>query len=241
MIGCDCEVCLSDNPRNHRTRSGVLVRAPEGDFVIDASPELRLQLVRQRVKNIEAAIFTHAHADHIMGLDDLRICGFRMDKPVGLYCEEIVEKQIRHIFHYAFDTKKKQSHKYAIPKFEICPIGLEPFELLGLTVQPIRLMHGPLPILGFRINNVAFCTDVSQVPRESWPLIQDVDVLVIDALKDQGHATHLSVKQAIAVGKQCGAKRTYLTHMSHELEYEATLAALPENVEPAWDGLVIPL
>jgi len=240
VIGCFCDVCTSSNPRNQRTRTGVLVRAPQGDFVIDTPPELRLQLVREKVHDVHAAVYTHSHADHIFGLDDLRICGFRIGTPIVLHCEENVEQQIRTSFNYAF-AEALNSHRFAIPNLEFQRIGLEPFELLGLTVRPIRLMHGKLPLLGFRINDVAFCTDVSLIPDESWPLLDGLDVLVLDALREQPHPTHFSVDQALEVVEKVKPRRAYFTHVSHTLEYEATNARLPDGVELSYDGLQIRL
>jgi phosphoribosyl 1,2-cyclic phosphate phosphodiesterase len=240
VIGCSCDVCTSTNPRNHRTRTGVLVRAPEGDFLIDTPPELRLQLVREKVPTVHAVVYTHSHADHIFGLDDLRICGYRNNKPVVLCCEHTVEQQIRASFGYAFANEVLNAHHFAIPNLEFRPIGLEPFELLGVTVQPIRLMHGKLPLLGFRIGNVAFCTDVSFIPEESWPLLDGLDVLVIDALREQPHPTHFSVGQALEVIERAKPRQAYFTHVSHSLEYEATNARLPKGVELSYDGLRIP-
>ncbi len=241
VVGCDCEVCVSSDPRNNRTRAGVLVRAPEGDFVIDTPPELRLQLLREKVRAIHAAFFTHGHADHIMGLDDLRIFGFRLEKSIPLYCEAGVEEQLRRTFHYAF-ASKKPSHRFAVPRLHFEPIApLEPIELLGLQVKPIRLMHGKLPIVGFRIGNVAYCTDVSAIPRETHGQLDGLDVLIIDALRHEPHPTHMSVKQAVAVIRRVKPKRGYLTHLSHQLDYAATNAELPDNVELAYDGLEIPI
>ena len=240
VIGCDCNVCTSSNPRNHRTRTGVAVAAPEGVFVIDTPPELRLQLVRERIPLVHAAVYTHAHADHIFGLDDLRICGHRIDRPISLYCESIVEQQIRRAFHYAFAEPDPDAHKFATPNLKIERISTEPFEVLGLELEPLRLFHGKLPILGFRIGDVAFCTDVSAIPEESWPLLQDLDVLVIDALREQPHPTHLSLGQALEVVERVRPRRTYFTHVSHSLEYDETNARLPQNVELAYDGLRLP-
>ena len=240
VIGCFCEVCTSSNPKNHRTRTGVLVRAPDGNFVIDTPPELRLQLVREKVDLVRAAVFTHSHADHIFGLDDLRICGHRMDAPVELYCEELTEEQLRTSFHYAFAPPNPNAHKFAIPRLEFRRIGLDPFELLGVTVQPIRLTHGQLPVLGFRLGNVAYCTDVSEIPEESWPLLEGLDVLVLDALRDTPHPTHFGIPQSLEVVERVQPKQTYFTHLSHSLEHEATNARLPDRVELGYDGLVIP-
>lgn len=240
VVGCECDVCLSANPRNHRTRCGVLVRAPQGNFVIDTPPELRLQLVRERVRLVHAAIYTHSHADHIFGLDDLRICGHRLDQAIPLYCEGAVETQLRTSFNYAFAETPVNSHRYALPRLRFERIGEQAFDLLGVRVQPIRLLHGNLPVLGFRIGRVAYCTDVSHIPDSSWPHLQELDVLVIDALRESPHPTHFSVDQAIEIAARSGARRTYFTHLSHSLDYEATNAKLPAGVELAYDGLRIP-
>lgn len=240
VIGCDCAVCLSTNPRNHRLRTSVAVRVPGGTFLIDTSPELRLQLVRERISVVEAVLYTHSHADHIFGLDDLRICGQYLKRAIPLYCEANVEAHIRATFAYAFVQPYPNDHPGAIPQLVFETIGLEPFDVLGQRVQPIRLMHGKLPILGFRINDVAFCTDVSAIPDESWPLLEGLDVLVIDALREKPHPTHLSVAQAIEVAERVKPRQTYFTHVSHTLEYEETNARLPAGIELSYDGLRIP-
>lgn len=241
-IGCDCETCRSTNPKNHRTRTGVVVKAPEGTFVIDTGPELRLQLVRERIPVVHAAIYTHNHADHIFGLDDLRICGHRLDRAIPLYCEEAVEKAIRQSFHYAFaEEEALNTHKYALPRLRFERIGLDPFRLLGLLVRPIRLMHGNLPVLGFRINDVAFCTDVSFIPETSWPLLEGLDVLILDCLREKPHPTHFSVSESLAIVERLKPRRAFFTHLSCSLEYEKTNALLPPHVQLAYDGLRIPL
>ena len=204
VIGCHCEVCESTDPRNHRTRTGVAVRTPQGTFLIDTSPELRLQLLREKIDLIDSVIYTHSHADHLFGLDDPEL------------------------------------HFGAIPLLEFQRIGVAPFELLGERIQPIRLIHGQLPVLGFRIANVAFCTDVSFIPEESWPLLEGLDVLIIDALRDQPHATHFGIPQALAAVERVKPKRTYLTHVSHYLDYTTTNARLPPGVELSYDSLRIP-
>jgi phosphoribosyl 1,2-cyclic phosphate phosphodiesterase len=239
VIGCDCDVCTSTNPKNRRTRTGVFVAAPEGNFVIDTPPELRLQLVREKVAIVHAALYTHSHADHIFGLDDLRICGHRLDAPVLLYCEPPVEQQLRESFSYAFNPPHPNAHRFAIPRLEFRRIDTAPIELLGLEIQPIRLLHGNLPLLGFRIADFAYCTDVSQIPEKSWPLLENLDVLVLDALRETPHPTHFSVEQAIEVVERLKPRQTYLTHVSHALEHDATNARLPAGIELAYDGLRI--
>ena len=241
MIGCHCEVCESPNPKNHRTRSGVLIKGTAGNFLIDTSPELRLQLVRERIDAVRAAVFTHPHADHLFGLDDLRIFSYYQQEIIPLYCEAETESRIRKSFDYAFNDPAEARHFGAVPQFSIRPIGVEPFELLGFWVRPIRLWHGQMPVLGYRINNVAFCTDVSRIPDDSWPLLEGLDVLVLDALREKPHATHFSVSQALEVVARVEPRQTYFTHISHALEYAATNARLPDGVALAYDGLRIPL
>jgi len=270
IVGCDCGVCKSTDPRNNRMRSGVLVRAPQGEFVIDTGPELRLQLLRSEAKMIRAALFTHAHADHIMGLDDLRIFGFRLEKEqlqiaeqqaqqdgtkfdkdecrkalnanIPLHCEEIVEEAIRNTFHYAFTDPTQHAHRFAVPRLSFSGVKPgEPLDLLGLQVTPIRLHHGKLPILGYRIGDVAFCTDVSTIPMESRELLQGLDTLIIDALRYEPHPTHLNVDQAVKWVERLKPRQAFLTHMAHDLEYHALVADLPEGIEPGYDGLVVPI
>jgi len=239
VLGCDCDVCTSTNPKNNRLRSGVLVEATAGNFLIDTPPDLRTQLLREHVKQVQAVLFTHSHADHIFGLDDLRIFGHRQDIDITLYCEAFVEQELRKSFHYAFNTPTA-AHKFAIPRLTFQEIALKPFTVLNQQVQPIRLLHGKLEILGFRINDVAFCTDVSEIPEESWPLLEGLDTLVLDCLRDTPHPTHFSVQQSLETVERLQPKQAYFTHVSHSLEYVATNARLPAGVELAYDGLKIP-
>lgn len=218
----------------------MLVRAPLGEFVVDTGPELRLQLLQNDASLIHAAIFTHAHADHVAGLDDLRIFGFRLNSDIPLYCEETVELSIRQMFSYAFIERDKLAHRFAAPRFEFRRLTPgEPFELLGLEVLPIRLHHGKLPILGFRIGDVAFCTDVSSIPSESRALLQNLDTLVLGALRYKPHPTHLHVDAAVKLARQIRPYRTLLTHMAHDLDYETLNSELPDDMAPAHDGLVL--
>ena len=240
VIGCHCAVCESTNPRNNRTRTGVAINTEQGVILIDTSPELRLQLLRERIDLVHAVIYTHGHADHIFGMDDLRLFGYRLERSVPLYCEESVEQQLRMAFPYAFTPPAQDLHHGAIPKLELRRIGLDPFEVLGQSIQPIRLIHGKLPVLGFRIANFAFCTDVSLIPDDSWPLLEGLDVLVIDALREKAHATHFGIPEALAAVERVRPRKTYLTHVSHLLEYDETNAKLPPGVELSYDGLRIP-
>jgi len=216
------------------------VQTPQGTFLVDTSPELRIQLLRERIDLVHAVIYTHSHADHLFGLDDLRLFGYRLKQAIPLYCEPLVETQIRAAYSYAFAPPDPDSHYGAVPQLRLERIGLNPFELLGVCVQPIRLIHGKLPVLGYRFGNVAFCTDVSFIPDESWPLLEGLDVFIVDALRDEPHATHFGIPQALAAIERVRPRRAYLTHVSHYLDYDQTNARLPEGVELAYDGLRIP-
>ncbi len=240
MVGCRCPVCLSENPKNNRTRSSILVRAPQGNFVVDTTPELRIQLLRESVDLVHAALFTHAHADHIYGLDDLRQFGHLLDREIPLYCEENVEQQIRQSFAYAFAELPSNRKRGAIPRFEFKRVTSTPFHLLGLTIQPVRLLHGQLPVFGYRFANIAYCTDVSEIPEESFPLLENLDILILDALRYREHPTHFNITQAIEAVERIRPQRAYFTHLTHEIDHDRANRALPENISFAWDGLKIP-
>jgi phosphoribosyl 1,2-cyclic phosphate phosphodiesterase len=240
-IGCPCEVCGSTDPRDKRTRCAALVGLPEGNLLIDTPPDLRQQLLRERVGIVHSVLFTHEHADHIFGLDDLRLFQFYLGHPVPLYCEPLVEERIRKSFDYAF-ADLEPTHAGAAPQLAFQRIGLEPFELLGGHVQPVRLKHGPrFDVLGFRFGNVAYCTDTNGIPPESMARLEGLDVLVIDALRNRPHVTHFSLDEAIEVARQLKPKRTIFTHMSHDLGHAQTNAMLPAGMELGYDGQRIPL
>ncbi|MEK6248061.1 MAG: MBL fold metallo-hydrolase [Planctomycetales bacterium] len=239
-IGCGCDVCCSDNPKNNRLRPSLALGLPEGNLVIDTTPDLRFQLLREGIGILHAALFTHEHADHVMGLDDLRLLPFYLGHAVPLYCEEIVEQRIRKSFDYAF-TDKEPSHPGAVPELEFRPITLDPFKLLGAEMIPIRLQHGRIEVLGFRFGKIAYCTDTNGIPDGSWALLEGLDVLILDTLRDRPHKTHFSLEEAVAVIERCQPKRALLTHISHELDHEAVSESLPESIELAYDGLRVPL
>jgi phosphoribosyl 1,2-cyclic phosphate phosphodiesterase len=240
-LGCGCDVCTSANPRNKRTRCGAVCGLPDGNLLIDAPPDLRTQLLREGIGIAHAVAFTHEHADHIFGLDDVRIFQFYLGGPLKLYCEEVVEQRIRKSFDYAF-SGKEVTHAGAVPLLEFERIAVQPFDVLGARIRPIRLKHGPhFDVLGFRIGNVAYCTDTNGIAAESWPLLEGLDVLVLDALRLRPHATHFSLEEAVDVVRQVRPRRAFFTHVSHDLDHDATNAALPPGMELAYDGLRIPL
>jgi phosphoribosyl 1,2-cyclic phosphate phosphodiesterase len=240
VIGCGCATCTSDNPRNQRMRCSLVLGLPGGNLLVDTTPDLRLQLLREKIGIVHATLFTHDHADHVFGLDDLRLFPYYLGHPMPVWCEEQVEVRIRKSFDYAF-AADAMMYAGGVPQIEFRRITTEPFELLSQRVIPIRLAHGKFRVLGFRFGNIAYCTDTNEIPPESWPLLQGLDVLILDALRQKSHPTHFSLAEAVDVARRVGAKRTYFTHMSHDLEHEATNASLPEGMELAYDGLRIPL
>ena len=240
-IGCGCEVCQGGHPKNQRSRCSVAVGLPEGNLLIDTSPDMRSQLLRERIGRIHAVLFTHEHADHIFGLDDLRLFPFYLGHPVPLYCEAKVEDRIRKSFDYAF-VERPPTHAGAAPQLTFHRISHVPFAVLGARIVPIPLIHGPrFTVLGFRIGNVAYCTDTNEIPEESWPLLEGLDVLILDALRLTPHVTHFSLEEAIAVAQRVRPKQTYFTHVSHDLDFDRTNAQLPPGMALAYDGQRIPL
>lgn len=240
-IGCPCPVCTGGHPKNQRTRCSAILGLPAGNLLIDTPPDLRQQLVREGIGIVHAVAYTHEHADHIFGMDDLRLFQFYLERPVPLFCREVVELKLRAAFDYAF-ADIEQTHKGAVPRLEFHRIDASPFQTLGAEVIPIPLKHGPrFEVLGFRVGNVAYCTDCNEIPESSMRLLQGLDTLVLDGLRYTPHVTHFNLEQAIEVARQLGARQTYFTHCSCELDYESTNAKLPAGMQLAFDGLRIPL
>jgi phosphoribosyl 1,2-cyclic phosphate phosphodiesterase len=240
-IGCGCDVCRSDNPKNRRTRCSAILGLAGGNLLIDTAPDMRQQLLREGIGIVHAVLYTHEHADHIFGLDDLRLMQFYLGGPVPLYCEATVEERIRKSYDYAF-APPAGLHRGAVPQLAFHRIATEPFEALGARITPIRMRHGPnFQVLGFRVGNVAYCTDVNAISLASMGRLRGLDCLVLDALRQKGHATHYSLDEAVGVARELAPRQTYFTHMSHELEHVATNAALPPTMALAYDGLRIPL
>lgn len=248
MIGCDCAVCTSDDPRDRRDRTSALVRYSEDDgtirqFLIDTSPEMRHQVIRHGISRIDGVLYTHAHADHIFGLDDLRRFNAVMKQPIDIYAEERVLVSLRKMFPYIF-TPEKNINKSFIPTLIANELRSEQsLDLFGATWTPIRLLHGRLPILGFRVDladkSLAYCTDVSSIPPESYPLLQNLDILVIDGLRHRHHPTHLTIDQALAQIEQIKPGTAYLTHLAHDICHAELEPQLPEGVLLPYDGLVV--
>lgn len=240
-IGCRCDVCQSGDPLSTRTRASAIVGLPEGNLLIDTSPDLRQQLLREGIGQVDAVIYTHEHSDHVMGFDDLRLFQFYLGHPVPIYCNKQVDERLRRAFEYVF-AETPSTHVGASPSVDMIRINQQPLKILGSTVIPIPLNHGPnFEVLGFRFGNVAYCTDVSEIPESSWHLLQGLDTLVLDALRPDPHITHLSIDQAVDIAQRLGAKQTYFTHCACQLDYRKVNPSLPPGIEVGYDGLRIEL
>jgi phosphoribosyl 1,2-cyclic phosphate phosphodiesterase len=238
MIGCDCPVCTSDDPRDRRSRSSIVVEVGGRRILVDTSPELRLQCLASGVRRIDAILYTHYHADHIVGLDDLRRFNHLQDQVLTCYGDGVTVEVLRRMFPYAFEPTP--GYPSAKPHLKLSVIE-GPFELFGTEVIPIPLLHGRQPVLGFRFGPFAYCTDCGAIPGSSLALLQDLKVLVLDGLRHRPHPTHFNLEQAVEIAHDIGAEQTYLTHIAHELPHEKTNAELPDGVELAYDGQVIEL
>ncbi|MCM2372877.1 MBL fold metallo-hydrolase [Aporhodopirellula aestuarii] len=240
-LGCHCDVCTSDDPRNNRTRCAIVVRLPAGNLLIDTPPDLRSQLLREKISLVHAVLFTHEHVDHLYGLDDLRLFPFQLGHAIPLYCEPDVEDRIRRVYDYAF-TNRTQTHPGSRPQLCFERITHDPFEVLGVEATPIPMRHGPhFDVLGFRIGNFAYCTDTNYIPPDSIERLRGVDTLVIDALRYKSHPTHFSVDEALEVIREVKPRSAFLTHICHDLDHGVVEQQLPDGVHLAYDGLRLPL
>jgi phosphoribosyl 1,2-cyclic phosphate phosphodiesterase len=246
MIGCNCATCRSDDPRDRRSRTSVLVRYGPDDgaarqFLIDTAPELRLQALGQKLARLDGVFYTHGHADHIFGLDDLRRFNAIMHAPLDIYAEPSVLELLYRTFLYVFEPHSRINHTF-VPQLNrrVIQPG-PPLDLFGARWTGLRLMHGGLPILGYRIDwaggSMAYCTDVSAIPEETYPLLAGLDVLVLDGLRHEPHPTHLTVAKALEEIALIRPRRAYLTHLAHDLRHADLERDLPPNVAPAYDGL----
>ncbi len=233
-IGCMCDVCLSDDPRNKRYRSAVLIREGETSVVIDTPPEFRLQALRSGIYDLDAVFYTHNHADHVNGIDDLRV--FSEMGPLEVYGPQQVLKDIKSRFSYAVG---ENGWNGGLPQLILKTIKPEGVTIGPLHFIPVLLIHGRREVFGYRIGNFAYLTDCKEVPASSYPLLEGVEVLVLDALRFRRHPTHLTIDEAVEVAQKIGAKVTYFTHLTHENDHAQLDAYLPKNIHPAYDGLTV--
>ena len=234
VVGCQCSTCLSDNPKNKRLRCSAAITTDHGEVIlIDTGPDLRAQSLRAGLNRVDAVLYTHTHADHLHGIDDLRAFCQIQKKQIPLYGKPDAMQHIHAKFGYAI---REAGDFWEMPVLSINPIS-EPFEVLGIKVTPIPVKHGYSDILGYRIGSLAYLTDVSEIPKASLAFLADLDTLIIDCLRYKPHYTHINVEQSIAYAGLINARNTYFIHMTHDLEYEKLSAELPENMYVAYDGL----
>jgi phosphoribosyl 1,2-cyclic phosphate phosphodiesterase len=236
MIGCDCATCRSSDPRDRRLRPSIFIQTHDANLLVDAGPDLRAQALTHDIRRIDAILFTHGHADHILGMDDLRRFNALQKGPLPCFGDAQTLDDIRKTFGYVFDPSTPKGG--GLPQLEL-------FRVVGAfctgqsEVVPVPLWHGRRAILGYRIATFAYLTDCSRIPDESWPLLDRLEIVVLDALRERPHPTHFSIDEAIDAASRIGARHTYFTHMCHDLQHELTCARLPHGMSLAYDGLVL--
>ena len=236
VVGCNCETCLSKNPKNKRTRCSSLIKLKSGEHIlIDTSPDLRFQSLRESIPRVDAVLYTHTHADHLHGIDDLRAFCKLHKMQIPIYGKKESLDHIALKFGYALNEPKGF---WEMPVLKAMPIQ-DPFQLFGELVTPIPVVHGKSEIYGYRIGNLAYLTDVSDIRESSLKLLDGLDILLLDCLRIKEHHTHINLEQSLIFANRIKAKKTYLIHMTHDLEYEALKKELPEHIDVGYDGLKI--
>jgi phosphoribosyl 1,2-cyclic phosphate phosphodiesterase len=236
VIACHCEVCSSKNPKDNRLRTSIFVQTDTAHFIIDTGPDFRQQMLREDIQRLDAVVFTHAHKDHTAGMDDIRAFNFKENKDMPLFAQKIVIEQLQREFEYIFSGKKYPG----IPSVQTNEIHLEPFFINHLQIIPIEVMHYKLPVLGYRIGNFTYITDVNFVSDTEKAKIMGTEVLVIGALQREPHISHFNLQQALDFIKLIQPKQAYLTHISHKMGLHNDVSLeLPNNVALAYDGLVL--
>lgn len=244
VIGCTCAVCTSTDPRDRRSRHAALLQEEDGRaLLIDTPPELRLQLLAAGVSRIDAVWFTHAHADHTHGIDDLRVFSARMRRPVDAYADPHTADFLRSKFTYIFDPDYRPPEGTTKPEIRLTAFDpVTPVDIAGFRVTPVEVPHGDIAAFGFRTGDLGYITDAKRLSDRALEILAGSRVLVLNALWfGHPHPTHFNVEEAVAVARDIGAERTYLTHLTHRVRHQALLEALPPGVEPAYDGLTIDL
>lgn len=238
MIGCDCAVCRSTDPHDTRLRPSIYVTADDGTrILVDTTPDFRAQALAHDIRRVDAVLYTHTHADHILGLDELRRFNHMTRQPVPLFGDAFSLSELRRTFAYAFETPAQQGG--GVPHLQLWALTGGAFTIGRQEIIPVPVRHGHRMILGFRFGRVAYLTDCNHVPASSLALLGGLDVLVLDALRHRPHPTHFSVPEALEVAAAVGARQTYFTHICHDLAHAATSASLPAGVALAYDGLSI--
>ena len=235
VMTCSCAVCQSEDPKNIRTRSSLWIRERDTSLLIDTATEFRLQAIRANIQRVDGVLYTHCHADHVFGFDDLRVFSKLSGQSVPVYGNEPTVRELREVFSYVFRKTQEGGGK---PQVETITVD-RPFQIKDLVIQPIPILHGQIPILGYRLGQLAYITDCSYIPPESMDLLQGLEVLILGVIRHEPHPTHMNVEQALELVQKVKPRRTYFTHISHLLEHEELTKVLPKGVLPAYDGLTL--
>ena len=233
QIACDCPVCTSSNPKNNRTRSSIYIESSNKFILIDTTTDFRFQAIREKIKRVDCVLYTHSHADHINGFDDIRVFSDLQNEAIELYGSEKTMHSIRERFDYCFNPPQIGG---GIPNVNINILN-NSITIGDMEIQPIPVFHGILEVYGYRINNFAYLTDCSLIPEKSYEKLKNLDVLVLNTLRYTPHPTHFSLSESIREAQKIGAKRTYFVHMCHQLEHKEVNNTLPPSMELAYDGL----
>ncbi|NCT75579.1 MAG: MBL fold metallo-hydrolase [Chitinophagaceae bacterium] len=234
MIACDCLVCNSPDKKDKRLRSSILVQSAATTLVVDTGPDFRYQMLRAKVKNLDAVLFTHPHKDHLAGLDDVRAFNYLLQRPIDVYADSLTEEAVRRDFYYAFtDTKYP-----GIPELNMHTINMEPFVVGDIPVIPVQVWHMRMPVLGFRFGDFTYITDANRIDAAEREKIKGSQVLALNALRREKHISHFTLDEAVEVIRELGIPQAYLTHISHQLGLHAEVeASLPAGIHLAYDGL----
>lgn len=233
MIGCDCEVCTSPDKKDNRLRSSILVQSPKTVFVVDTGPDFRYQMLREKIKHLDAVLFTHPHKDHLAGLDDIRAFNFFSKKPMEVYADSLTEEALRRDFYYAFSDTKYPG----IPELNLNTITMEPFVIGDIPVIPIWVWHLKMPVMGYRFGKFTYITDANRIDHEERKKITGSEALVLNALRIKKHISHFNLSEAIELAQELRIPQTYLTHLSHQMGKHAAIESeLPEGIHLAYDG-----
>ncbi|MBC7884451.1 MAG: MBL fold metallo-hydrolase [Saprospiraceae bacterium] len=238
VIGCNCNTCISDNPKDHRLRSSVLIESKGRNILIDIGPDFRQQMLTNKVNHIDSILLTHEHNDHVIGLDDIRPFNFKQNLDMPVYALDRVLNDLSNKFGYIFND----SPYPGIPRIVRHPLSFNVDFVLfdDIIITPIKIMHGTLPILGFRVGNFAYITDASLIEEQEMSLLDGLDVLVLNALQYRHHYSHFTFREALDVANKINSKATYLTHLSHDLgRHDDLLKIMPDHIFPSYDSLVI--
>jgi phosphoribosyl 1,2-cyclic phosphate phosphodiesterase len=236
VIACNCEVCISDNAKDKRLRSSILIESQEKTVVVDTGPDFRYQMLRANVQKLDGVVFTHEHKDHIAGLDDVRAFNYKQKEAMNIYASLQVQESLKREFYYVFSGFKYPG----IPQIDMHEINLETFSIGDINFTPIEVMHYKMPVLGFRINDFTYITDAKTISDTEKEKIKGSKILVINALQKEKHISHFTLEEAIAFAQEINAETTYFTHISHKLgKHDDVMAYLPQNIKLAYDGLEI--